>query len=69
MALSTRPKFKLGENVQLALSKEKGVIVGRAEYSDSVPGYLIRYVAADGRQTECWFKASEFVVEGKTDGA
>ena len=46
--------FELGDQVELS-SGEKGVVVARAEYMESEPSYYIRYVAADGRLTECWW--------------
>jgi hypothetical protein len=46
--------FELGEKVKLALSGETGQIIGRAHYTNSDPSYLVRYVAADGRQIETW---------------
>ena len=48
-------KFQLGQEVKLALSEEKGIVRGRAEYSDSVSSYYIQYVAADGRQVTDWW--------------
>lgn len=51
-------KFKLGERVMLERSDEEGYVVGRAEYSASEPGYLVRYCAADGRQVEAWWGES-----------
>lgn len=49
---------KLGEKVKLTTSDEVGTIVGRAQYLQSEPSYYVRYKAADGRQTECWWAAS-----------
>lgn len=48
-------KFDLGNGVRLSMSNEKGVVIGRAEYSENSDQYLVRYKAADGRQTECWW--------------
>ena len=48
-------KFNLGDNVQLSHSTENGVVIGRAEYSEQTPQYLVRYQAADGRQVENWW--------------
>jgi hypothetical protein len=45
---------ELGEQVELE-SGEKGVTIARAEYLESEPSYLIRYVAADQRLTESWW--------------
>lgn len=39
---------------------EKGIIIGRAEYANGIHDYRIRYVAADGRQTEDWFQPDAF---------
>lgn len=54
MATKKTFDFKLGDSVNLALSGEKGEIVGRAHYVNAIPSYLVRYVAADGRQIETW---------------
>lgn len=51
-------KFQLGQKVKLALSEEKGIVIGRAEYSDSANNYGIQYVAADGRQVTDWWVES-----------
>lgn len=51
-------KFKLNHEVIIAASGECGVIVGRAEYTDGKPQYLIRYMAADGRAVEQWWNQS-----------
>ncbi|EFF76068.1 hypothetical protein [Achromobacter piechaudii] len=49
-------KFEIGAEVHLAMSGEKGVVVGRAEYEAMPPNYFVRYVAADGRLTDGWFE-------------
>ena len=49
--------FELNQPVQLALSGEKGVVVGRAEYVEESPSYRVRYVDATGRQQCDWFSA------------
>lgn len=49
--------FDLGDEVELVLSGENGIVIGRAEYSEDTPSYLVRYKAADGRQTQCWWSA------------
>lgn len=51
-------KYSLGDQVKLALSGERGSVIGRAEYEHVPPAYFVRYVAADGRQVEEWFSAS-----------
>lgn len=50
-------KYEMGKQVELR-SGESGEIVGRAEYAASESQYLVRYVAADGRLTECWWNES-----------
>lgn len=49
-------EFSIGESVALAASKEKGRVIGRAKYETGMRQYLIRYVAADGRQEDAWFE-------------
>ncbi len=49
----TETKYFLGQEVILSLSKEAGTIIGVAKYiNNQEHQYLIRYVAADGRQDE-----------------
>jgi hypothetical protein len=48
-------KFDLKQIVNLAESRESGVVIGRAEYSNSGNSYLIRYRGADGVQNEAWW--------------
>lgn len=48
-------EYQLNQEVQLTLSAEQGVVIGRAEYSTGTKAYLVRYVAADGRQAEAWW--------------
>ena len=48
-------KFGLNETVDMTESEERGTVIGRAEYTNKEPQYLIRYVAADGRQVESWW--------------
>jgi hypothetical protein len=48
-------RYALGQNVTLMASGERGIIIGRAEYLEAFPGYLVRYRAADGRATEGWW--------------
>lgn len=55
--------FSLGERVSLIESNEEGTVVGRAEYTDMAPRYLVRYKGADGRLVEEWWsgEALKFV--------
>lgn len=48
-------RFSLGEAVCIAISGEQGTVIGRAQYTNSVPQYYVRYKAADGRATEAWW--------------
>lgn len=54
MAVKKTFDYKLGDGVSLKLSGEAGEIVGRAHYTNMNPQYLVRYIAADGRQIESW---------------
>lgn len=51
-------KYKLQQNVRILPSSECGKIVGRAEYTDGKPNYLVRYMAADWRAVEAWWAQS-----------
>ncbi|WP_087686782.1 hypothetical protein [Pandoraea sp. PE-S2R-1] len=51
--------FKLGDAVALTMSKEAGVVIGRAEYEAAADQFYVRYVAADGRQVRDWFGAED----------
>lgn len=51
-------EFQLNQEVSLRCSGEQGVVIGRAEYTDSAPQFLIRYKAADGRAVESWWNDS-----------
>lgn len=46
--------FDLGDRAVL-LSGEEGEIIGRAEYSEGIDTYFIRYTAADGRLVQDWW--------------
>jgi len=55
MATKKTFDYKLGDRVDLTESDESGgLIIGRAQYTNSNPAYLVRYVAGDGRQVENW---------------
>jgi len=47
--------YPLGTEVQIAVSSEAGIVVGRADYINQSRQYLIRYKAADGRGIESWW--------------
>lgn len=49
-------KFGLGQNVVIAVSKEAGVVIGRAEYQQYTnPQYLVRYADGTGTARESWW--------------
>lgn len=48
-------EFELKDTVRLIMSEEEGIVVGRAEFTNSCNSYNVRFVAADGRQVEAWF--------------
>lgn len=50
--------FTLDQEVELTLSGEQGIVIGRAEYTSGENAYWIRYVSADGRQVESWWNES-----------
>lgn len=52
---------KLRDQVRMIHSEEEGEVIGRAEYTDAEPGYLVRYRAADGRQVESWWGQSAVI--------
>lgn len=54
--MSTKFELELGQEVNLKLSGEHGIVIGRAEYLNTSPMYQIMYKAGDGRQvTEWWY--------------
>jgi hypothetical protein len=48
-------KFELKQKAKLIDSGECGVIIGHARYTNAEDSYLLRYKAADGKQTERWW--------------
>lgn len=48
-------KFELKQIVRLIQSGETGTVVGRAEYTNTIDGFLILYKAGDGRQVSQWW--------------
>jgi hypothetical protein len=47
--------FNLKDTVRIIVSGEAGEVIGRAEYLNSNPQYLVRYKSADGRAVEYWW--------------
>lgn len=54
-------KFELGSKVKLALSGEAGQVIGRSQWSNSCNQYSVRYLAANGRQTQEWIEEDALV--------
>ena len=54
-------KFELGAEVTIEASGEKGIVVGRAQYSTAEDQYYIRYKTADGNAIESWWTVSALV--------
>lgn len=48
-------KFQLNQTVVIKVSGEDGQIVGRAQYMNASPSYLVRYKSGDGRAVESWW--------------
>lgn len=73
MAVKKTFDFKLSQQVGLALSKQRrdqisdprpaeiGVVIGRSQYTNCNPQYLVRDVAADGRQIEEWLSEDAII--------
>jgi len=61
--------FKIGETVAIKASREWGEVIGRAEYAQTEPHYLIRYRAADGRAVEAWWGESSLVTEDSLEAS
>lgn len=57
-------KYQIGQRISLTESDEEGYVVGRAEYENAEPSYYVRYRAADGRQSECWWSESALRAAG-----
>ena len=58
MALSTRPRFRLGDPVFFPLTHERGTVEGISTYTNEVPSYLVRFVNAQGSIDARWFNGS-----------
>lgn len=54
-------KYELGGKVSLIETEECGVIVGRAEYTDSDNSYYIRYKDSTGKQILKWWNETHIV--------
>jgi len=58
-----RFKFELGAHVEITVSGEQGVVIGRAEYQESANSYYLRYKTADGRAIESWWTESALAAQ------
>lgn len=56
-------QFNLANTVRIAVSGEKGQVIGRAEYINGANSYLLRYQSADGRAVEQWWPEDALVSE------
>lgn len=61
--------FNLNETVAIAVSGEQGAVIGRAEYTNSSPSYLIRYKTADGRAIESWWPQDALALVAESEEA
>jgi len=53
--------YEMAQTVKLELSNERGMVIGRAQFIDKSNQYLVRYLAADGRQVEAWWDEAAIV--------
>lgn len=51
--------LELRDYVEIAISGEKGEVIGIAQYVDLPTQFYINYKSADGRATKDWFFESE----------
>lgn len=51
-------RFSLGATPAITVSGEIGLVVGRAEYLNSEPSYLLQYRRNDGIADEQWWRES-----------
>ena len=54
-------KFDLKQQVAIAISRETGEVIGRADYVTHENTYLVRYKTTDGRAVESWWDESALV--------
>lgn len=48
-------RFKMGDAVVITVSGEAGHVIGRAEYAEATPSYLVRYLRKDGSGSDSWW--------------
>lgn len=54
-------RFELGARVAIVPDGECGTLVARAEWLNSPPQYLVRFLEADGRVAERWMTEHSIV--------
>jgi len=55
--------FDLGNRLAIVASEEAGTVIGRAEYVNAEPSYLLRYQRLDGSAVEAWWTESALTPE------
>jgi hypothetical protein len=55
--------YELGNRLAIVASAEVGTVIGRAEYSNAEPTYLLRYQRLDGSAVEAWWTESALTLE------
>ena len=58
MATKKNWNHKLRSTVTITASSTKGEVMGRAQYVDSNPSYLVRYCDGTGTMRENWMSES-----------
>lgn len=51
-------RIELNAKVLIVVSGEQGTVIGRVEYEEGEPGYLLRYKRADGCAADAWWPES-----------
>ena len=54
-------QFAPGDYVEITVSGEQGLVVGRAEYLSHEDSYLVRYMDSTGCAREAWWDADALV--------
>ncbi len=52
---NSRFKFEIDQDVEIAVSGERGTIRARAEFAEAAPSYFLRYQSRDGAAREAWW--------------
>jgi hypothetical protein len=51
-------EFELNSTVQIDISEEQGIVIGRAEFLNGEDRYQLRYCNPTGEAVERWWRAS-----------